>query len=54
MRGLLTPRQRIRLAQELRRRANSQPNLKVRQRNELRRHASNLVKLNSLEAKPSA
>jgi len=44
----LTPQQRMRAAQQLRRRAASQPGLKVKQRKEFRRTASNLVKLNAI------
>jgi hypothetical protein len=47
----MTPQQRIRAAQESRKRANSQPGLPARLRQELRRTASNLVKLNMIEAK---
>jgi hypothetical protein len=51
MLGKLTPQQRIRLAQDLRRRANGQPGLTAKQRQELRRHAFNLMQLNLVQAK---
>lgn len=47
--ALLNPKERIQLAQHLRQRANSEK-LPVRKKQDLRRKASNLVKLNSLEA----
>jgi hypothetical protein len=49
----LTPRHRVRLAQSLRRQAN-QPGLPVKQKLEKRRHASNLIQLNLIEASTSA
>jgi len=49
--GRLTPQERIRLAKDLNRRANGQPKLKLKQRQEARQHASNLMKLNLIEAK---
>jgi len=48
--GRLTPRQRILLAKELRRRANGQPKLKAKFRAKLRQNASNLMKINLIEA----
>jgi hypothetical protein len=48
--GRLTPQQRIRLAQSLRRQAN-QPGVPVKKKMEKRRHASNLMALNLAEAK---
>ena len=46
----MTPQERIRAAQELRRRAIDQPGLSQRQRQNARRVAHNLVMLNSLQA----
>ncbi len=51
LRPRMTPQERIRKAQELRRRANSQPGLPMKLRKELRRVAINLVACNMLEAK---
>jgi hypothetical protein len=48
----LTPQQRIRLAQSLRRQAN-QPGIPVRKKLNKRRHASNLMQLNLIEAQAS-
>jgi hypothetical protein len=45
----LTAEERVRLAQSLRRQA-QKPGLKVRQRQEKRRHAANLMQLNLIEA----
>jgi hypothetical protein len=50
MLGKLTPQQRIRLAQSLRRQAN-QSGVPVKKKLEKRRHASNLMALNMYEAK---
>jgi uncharacterized membrane protein len=50
----LSPQERIRLAQSLRKRANTQPNLTQGQRKEARRLASNLVALNMLQPKQKA
>lgn len=51
MPGRLTPQERMRLAKDLMRRANGQPGLKARERQNLRQHASNLLKLNEHQAK---
>jgi hypothetical protein len=51
MPGHLSPRQRVQLAKELLRRANGQPKLKARFRQTLRRHASNLMQVNLIEAR---
>jgi len=48
--GRLTPQQRIRLAQSLRRQAN-QSGVPVKKKLEKRRHAANLMALNMFEAK---
>lgn len=48
--GRLTPQERIRLAQRLLKRANSEEGLSARKRADLRRQASNLVKVNAIEA----
>ena len=48
--ALLSPQQRIQLAQRLRQRANTEPKLSARKRQDLRRKASNLVKVNAIEA----
>lgn len=45
----LTPQERIRLAKSLRKQA-AQPGLKIKQRQEKRRHAANLMQLNLIEA----
>jgi len=47
----MTPQERIRSAKNLYRRANSQPGLTQSQRKEARRHASNLMAINLMEAK---
>ncbi len=47
----LTPQERIRLAKSLRKRATDQPGLKIKQRQELRRRAFNLMQINLYEAK---
>jgi hypothetical protein len=47
----MSPQERIRAAQDLRKRANSQPGLPQKLRQEARRAAHSLVKLNALEAK---
>lgn len=44
----MTPQQRMRAAQQLRRRASSQPGLKVKQRKEFLRTALNLVRLSAI------
>jgi hypothetical protein len=48
--GRLTPQQRIRLAQSLRRQANK-PGVPVKKKLEKRRHAANLMQINLIEAK---
>jgi hypothetical protein len=47
----MTPQQRVRAAQDLRKRANSEPGLKIKQRQNLRRIAHNLMAINAYEAK---
>lgn len=48
----LTPQQRVRLAQSLRRQANK-PGVPVKKKLEKLRHMSNLVQLNQIEAQAS-
>ncbi len=50
----LTPQERMRLAQHLRKAANSQNGLTAKQKSEARRHAANLVKINEIEARKRA
>ncbi len=52
--GRLTPQERVRLAKDLRRRANGQPGLTAKFRQRLRQHASNLMQINLIEAKLTA
>jgi hypothetical protein len=47
----MTPRQRVRAAQNLHKRAISAPGLKIKQRQNLRRIAANLMVINILESK---